>query len=147
NTDKPVDINFATSYYDYTNWFQTILAANNTAATSYLRTNSIVADDFRVLDLYPEVTFYVNKLPLTLWYDYAENLANVGTEDVVQSSGNDIHDTDTAWGVGFKLGKAKVKGSWELFYGYYEIGANSVVAAFNDSDFGGPDTNGFTNRK
>ena len=144
-TEQPVDINIATSYYDYTNWFQTV--TSNSAATSYLRTNSIVADDFRVLDLYPEVTFYVNKQPLMLWYDYATNLANVGTEDIVQSSENDIHDTDEAWGVGFKLGKIKKKGSWELFYGYYEIGANAVVAAFNDADFGGPDGNGFTNRQ
>ncbi len=144
--DSPVELNLAGSFYDYTNWFQTVLAANNTAATSYLRTNSIVADDFRVLDLYPELTFYVNRTPVTLWYDYATNLANVGTEDFVQSGGDDIHDSDEAWGVGFKLGKAKKKGTWELFYGYYEIGANAVVAAFNDGDFGGPGTNGFTNR-
>jgi hypothetical protein len=146
-TDKPVDINLAASYYDYTNRFQTNLAANNTAATSYLRTNSIVADDFRVLDLYPEISFSVASTPVTLWYDFAKNLANVGTDDFRQSGGNDIHDTDTAWGAGFRIGKAKVKGSWEAFYGYYEIGANSVVAAFNDSDFGGPGTQGFTNRK
>ncbi len=146
-TERPVDIHFATSYYDYTNWFKTVLAANNTASTSYLRTNSIVADNFRVLDLYPEINFSVADTPVTLWYDFAQNLANVGTEDERQSGGNDIHDSDTAWGLGFKLGKAKAKGSWEAFYGYYEIGANAVVAAFNDSDFGGPSTNGFTNRK
>ncbi len=143
--DRPVDINLATSFYDYTNWFGTV--KNNTASTSYLRTNSIVADNFRVLDIYPEVTIFVKDTPVTMWYDYALNTANVGTDDIDQSLGNDIHDTDTAWGAGFKIGKAKKKGSWEAFYGYYEIGANAVVAAFNDSDFGGPGTNGFTNRK
>src|SRR5262249_27343958 len=126
NTDQPVDINFATSYYDYVNWFQTILAANNTAATSYLRTNSLIADDFRVLDLYPEVTFYVNRTPVVLWYDYATNLADTGTTDP-QSLGNDIHDSDNAWGYGIKIGKIKKKGNWEAFYGYYEIGVNAVV--------------------
>ncbi len=146
-TDQPVDFNFGASFYDYTNWFQTILAANNTAATSYLRTNSITADDFRVLDLYPEIVFYTHDMPVTLWYDYAVNTANVGTDDFAQTSGNDIHDSDEAWGLGFKVGKAKKKGSWEFNYGYYEIGVNAVVAAFNDSDFGGPGTNGFTNRK
>ena len=144
-TDQPVDISTAVSFYDYTNWFQTV--TNNTAATSYLRTNSIVADDFRVLDIYPEVVFYMNRTPVTVWYDYAQNLGNVGTTDIDRSLGNDIHDTDTAWGAGLKFGKLKTKGTWEAFYGYYEIGANAVVAAFNDSDFGGPGTNGFTNRK
>jgi len=146
-TDQPVVFSAGVSFYDYTNWFQTVLAANNTASTSYLRTNSILADDFHVLDIYPEVQFALNGWPVTLWYDYATNTANVGTEDVLQSLNNDIHDSDEAWGTGFKIGKAKKKDSWEFFYGYYEIGANAVVAAFNDSDFGGPGTNGFTNRK
>ncbi len=144
-TAEPVNLSGAVSYYDYTNWFQTI--TSNTASTSYLRTNTIVADDFRVLDLYPQIEFEWGKTPVGLWVDYAVNLANVGTEDVAQSLGNDIHDADDAWGVGFKIGKAKKKGGAEFAYSYYEIGANSVVAAFNDSDFGGPGANGFTNRK
>ena len=48
------------------------------------------------------------------------------------------HANDFAWGLGLKLGKMKKKNDWEFSYGYYEIGANAVVAAFNDSDFGGP---------
>ena len=131
-TQEPVDITGAVSYYDYPNWFQTV--TSNTAGTSYLRTNSITADDFRVLDLYPEVAFYIGRTPTTVWVDYAVNTANVGTGDAF-SGGNDIHDADEAWGVGIKLGKPKKKGDWELYYAYYEIGANAVVAAFNDSDF------------
>ncbi len=145
NTELPVDFSAAISLYDYPNWANTV--ANNTASTSYLRTNSLLADEFRVLDIYPEIVFYVNRTPVTLWYDYAKNLANVGTDNFKQTLGNDIYDKDTAWGLGVKIGKTKNKGSWEAFWGYYQIGANSVVAAFNDSDFGGPGTNGFTNRK
>jgi len=143
---QPVNLATAVSYYDYTNWFGTV--KNNTTGVSLLRTNSIVADRFRVLDLYPEFTIHVKKdLPLTAWADYALNTANVGTEDVVQSGGNDIHDSDSAWGVGFKLGKAKTKSGWEFSYGYYEIGVNAVVAAFGEADYGGPGQNGYTNRK
>ena len=146
-SEQPVTLSGAVSYYDYTNWFHTVLASGNTAATSYLRTNSITADDFRVVDIYPELVFYVHGLPVTTWYDYAWNTANVGTDDAAQSGLNPDVDRDSAWGVGFKIGKAKAKGSWEASYGYYEIGADAVPAAFNDNDFGGPDTNGFTNRK
>ncbi len=144
-TEQPIDFTAAVSYYDYTNWFQTV--ASNSAGVSFLRTNTLLADDFRVLDIYPEVQFYIHRIPTTLWYDYAVNLANVGTDDFAQSAGNDIHDQDQAWGVGAKIGKLKKKGDFEFFYGYYEIGVNSVVAAFNESDFGGPGQNGFTNRK
>jgi len=141
-----VDITGAVSYYDYPGWSQTVV--NNTAATSYLRTNTIVADNFRVLDVYPEIEFSVDRTPVTLWVDFATNVGNtLSTEDTVQSLGNDIHDQDEAWGVGARIGKPKKKGDWQLSYGYYEIGVNAVVAAFNDSDFGGPGTVGATNRK
>lgn len=144
-TDQPVDFTGAVSYYDYYNWAQTVGATNN-VSTSFLRTNTLLADDFRVLDIYPEIVFYVNRVPVTLWYNYVVNTGNVGTEDSA-SLGNDIHDQDEAWGLGLKLGKLKKKGDWEAFYGYYEIGANSTVAAFADSDFGGPGGQGYTNRQ
>jgi len=145
-TETPVDITGAVSYYDYPGWSQTVVS--NTASTSYLRTNTIVADNFRVLDVYPEIEFYIHRIPMTLWADYATNVGNtLSTEDIAQSLGNDIHDQDDAWGVGARIGKPKKKGDWQLSYGYYEIGANAVVAAFNDSDFGGPGAVGATNRK
>lgn len=143
-TRGPLETSAALSYYDYTNWFQTV--TSNSAGTSYLRTNSIVADNFRVLDVYPEAAFPLFGKRAAVWADFAKNLANVGTEDAAQSGGDGIHDSDDAWGVGFKFGSSKKKGEWELLYGYYEIGANAVVAAFNDSDFGGPGYVGFTNR-
>lgn len=147
-TDQPVDFTMAVSWYEFNNWIQTyVVAGSNSAATSYLRTNTAAADNFRVLDLYPEIQFGVNSVPVTLWYNYVQNLGNVGTDDIIRSGGNDIHDADTAWGLGIKLGKAKTKSQWETFYGYYEIGANAVVAAFNDSDFGGPGGTGHTNRQ
>jgi len=120
---------------------------SNNTSTSFLRTNTLAADAFRVIDIYPEVVFYVDRKPITLWYNYVNNLANEGTDNAALSSGNDIHDQNEAWGLGLKIGKAKKKGDWEMFYGYYEIGANAVPAAFNDSDFGGSGGVGHTNRQ
>ncbi len=144
-TVKPVNFATAVSFYDYPNWFQTV--KSNTASTSFLRTNSIVADSFRVLDIYPEIGFELWNRPFTLWGDYATNLANVGTDDLAQSGGNNIHDADDAWGAGLKIGKLAKKGSWETSYGYYEIGTNAVVAAFSEAAFGGPGGAGGSNRK
>ena len=142
--NMPVDLTAALSWYQYNNWFQTV--NNNSAATNYLRTNSLMADDFGILDFYPEVQFYVKDKPVTLWVNLVKNMDNVGSDDP-RALGNDIHDADGAWGAGFKVGKIKNKGDIEGFYGYYEIGANAVVAAFSDSDFGGPGAAGYTNRK
>lgn len=150
-TDMPVDLTGAVSFYEFTNWANTVLnsaVSSNTATTSYLRTNTASANNFRVLDIYPEAVFYVNRTPFTLWYDYAKNLGNEGNDNLVQSvNPNPLNDQDIAWGLGLKAGNAKKKGDWQFFYGYYEIGANAVIAAFNDSDFGGPGTAGYTNRK
>ncbi len=144
-TKDPVDFTAAVSFYDVTDWSNTV--ASNTAGTSFLRTNTLAADNFRILDVYPEIQFHALGKQVTLWYNYLKNLGNVGTENAALSLGNDIHDADEAWGAGFKLGKAKKKGDWEAVYGYYEIGANSAVAAYNDADFGGPGGVGFTNRQ
>ncbi len=143
-TAMPIDLTGAVSFYDYNNWSGTV--ANNTSGASYLRTNTLAADNFRVLDLYPELQFYLDRTPVTLWYNYVQNLGNEGTDNA-RGLTNPIHDDDTAWGLGMKVGKARKKGEWEASYGYYSIEANAVVAAFNDGDFGGPGTNGFTNRK
>lgn len=144
NTEKPVEFSGAFSYYQYDGWSQTV--TSNTASTSYLRTNSILADNFRIVDLYPEIQFNVGQSPVTLWYNYVENVGNVGSEDVTRALGSDIHDSNDAWGVGLKVGKIKKKGDIDWHYGFYEIGVNAVVAAFNDSDFGGPGGTGHTNR-
>lgn len=145
NTDMPVDITTAVSYYDYNNYDTTVTpAAANSASTSYLRTNTLALGDPQILDFYPEVSFYVGRRPVTLWYNYVNNLGPINQTLV---DANEIHDQHEAWGVGLKIGKAKAKNSWEAFWGYYEVGANAVAAAFSDSDFGGPDQQGYTNRK
>lgn len=140
--EKPLELTFAASYYDYPSWFQTV--TNNTAGVSFLRTNTSALDDPRILDLYPEAAFHWRETPVTLWFDYA---VNVGSIDATREALDSAHSDDDGWGAGFKVGKASKKGSWEAGYGYFEIGANAVVAAFNDGDFGGPGYSGHTNRK
>lgn len=141
-TEQTVDLTFAASYYDYPNFFQTV--TSNTASTSYLRTNTSALDNPRILDLYPEIAFTWNGQPVVLWVDHVNN---IGSIDPTRVEINEVHGEDTAWGFGFKFGKAKKKGSFEWHYGYFEIGANAVVAAFNDVDFGGPGGVGHTNRQ
>lgn len=141
-TDAAVDISSAVSYYDYPNYFQTIGATNNTA-TSFLRTNTSALDNPKVLDFYNEQVIPIGGWPVTFWEDV---VTNVGSIDGTRAAIHEAHDDDFAWGVGVKVGKMKKKKDWEFHYGYYEIGANAVVAAFNDSDFGGPGGVGHTNR-
>ncbi len=147
-TERPIDFTGAVSLYDYVNLSGTLAAATNTAATSYQRTNTtaFLLDDPRIIDFYPEIVFHWGAMPVTLWYNYVINEAELNAGSTSTPQAADVHNQDDAFGLGIKIGKLKKKADWEFFYGYYEIGANAVPAAFNDSDFGGPGQSGHTNR-
>jgi hypothetical protein len=54
---------------------------------------------------------------------------------------NEVRDENTAYAVGAKIGAVKDNGSIALSWTYMDIEADSVIAAFNDSDFAGALTN------
>ena len=53
---------------------------------------------------------------------------------------NEVSEEDTGYAFGAKIGSAKAKGQWEASWTYQDIEADAVIAAFNDSDFGGGGT-------
>jgi len=75
-----------------------------------------------------DIALFGSELPLELQFSYASN-------EATRSAG----ETD-AWLAGLKLGKAKDKGTYELYYNYREIGRDAVYAVLNDSDFHGGGT-------
>jgi len=138
-TEMPVDFSLGASYYLYDAY-----DARSTYST-YLRTNTRALEDPKVVDLLPSVTFYLgDRVPVNLWYNYVKNYGDLNANGLTS---HEAHFDDDAFGLGLKVGKLKNPGDWEAFYGYYQIGANAVPAAFSDSDFGGPSSEGFTNRK
>ncbi|MCM8775435.1 MAG: putative porin [Candidatus Omnitrophica bacterium] len=127
--ERPVELLSAVSFYssnDYavrSNWYigTTSLARGNSICTSA----NLCSEDFEVWDYYNEIAFYPFGLPVRPFIDYATNAAD-----------NSLEDEDNAWAMGIKLGSMVKKGDWELSYTYKRIGPESVVGAFNDSDFG-----------
>lgn len=53
---------------------------------------------------------------------------------------SEVDVEDTAYAFGAKFGSAKKQGSQQVSYTYQDIEADSVIATFNDSDFGGGGT-------
>ena len=53
---------------------------------------------------------------------------------------NEVDREDTAYAFGAKLGSAKKQGTQQFSWTYQDIEADAVIAAFNDSDFGGGGT-------
>jgi hypothetical protein len=92
----------------------------------------LTAGEFRIAQVLGNVTFNT-KVPIKLEFDYAKNTGN--------NAPAPYDDQDTAYLFGVKFGKAKNTHSWEAGYNYANIEANSVIAAWADSDFG------YVNRK
>ncbi len=130
--DMPLKFTDAVSFYDYNDYGKhtnfTVAGGNPTAIGD---ATTLAGAPFKVFDIYNSVEFKpLASLPVVkLYIDFARN---VGAEGSLQAADGE----QDAWALGTKLGKAADKGTWELGYAYKYIEANSVVGAFNDSDFG-----------
>jgi len=130
---KPVQFTLAGSYYDYMNLERSRLgeskrAFGNTTTTDPETGNPILAYDFKIAEAIAFADFKLFNYPVTLWADYLKNTADEVPED-----------TDSAWGAGLILGKAKLQGDWSLEYSYRYVQANAVLGLFSDGDFLGTD--------
>jgi hypothetical protein len=125
----------AAQYYDcgacqYNNPFWSGGSAyGNTTITQGTGTSAIqvLKYDYNVLEIGGEMGFTVFDLPLSIWADYARNMA----DDV---------EYDTAWGAGAYLGKASDRRTWEAGFLYQSIDKDALYAQMIDSDFGGGNT-------
>lgn len=129
--EKPLGWTSAVSWYDYSDYavssnFGTLARGN---ANSVGDATQLDAKDFGVIEFYNELNIPVAGLPVRPFVDVARNMSD-------KSAINAAGGQDMAWALGLTLGKAKSKGEWEVGYTYKNIEANSVVGAFNDSDFG-----------
>ncbi|MCJ7540382.1 MAG: putative porin [Desulfobacterales bacterium] len=77
------------------------------------------------------VKFKLGEIPTTLIFDYIVNTAD-----------NVPNDQDTAYYIGFNLGKAKKKGDWSIGYKYARIERDAVIGSMNDQDFYGANRKG-----
>ncbi len=133
--ERPLDLLGAFSYYSFQNYARksnfligsTSLARGNANVEGV--STELDAGDFGVFETYFELSLYPFGVPVRPFFDFARN-----TQDQSKSP-SFLHDAD-AFSFGVKLGGIVKKRDWELTYAWKEIGANSVVGAFNDSDFG-----------
>ena len=61
---------------------------------------------------------------------------------IVNIADNVPGDQDTAYYLGFDLGKAKKKGDWSIGYKYARIERDAVIGSMNDQDFYGANRKG-----
>jgi hypothetical protein len=99
-------------------WFE-----NMDLSGAYGAKNNNAADTYNIIEGFGSVSTKAVDLPVKFYGQIAQN---TDAED---------KDENTAYLLGVTLGKAKAVGSWEVGYNWRDIGKDSVVGAFNDSDF------------
>ena len=87
-------------------------------------------NSFRETQLFAQMETNLGGLPLTVFADYVKNTA--------------ADKFDTAWAAGFKIGKANIRGNWEIAYTFMDREADSVFGLTTASDpaGGGADNDG-----
>ncbi|MCM8829529.1 MAG: putative porin [Candidatus Omnitrophica bacterium] len=130
----------AVSYYHYDGLKGGV--AKNISPSFYDKGNTLSGGkyvyDYHLLNLTTELTlielpFGENKMPLKLYGDYVNNIA----DDVKNKEG---------YLFGIKLGKAKNKKTWEFGYDYRRIESDAITDFMADGSFceGGTDSKGHT---
>jgi len=138
--ERPVDALSALSIYQYQNYANTsnwyIDGVSQANGNPSYDANTLSARNFNILSFYQELNFYPYGIPVKPFAEFARNMSNQSGLPLA-SPGNSMQGGADAWSLGLTLGKLVKKGDWQGSYQYKYIGANSVVGAFNDSDFGG----------
>ncbi len=138
--ERPVDALSAISVYNYQNYANTanwyIDGTSQANGNPSYDANTLSARKFNVLSFYQELNFYPYGIPVKPFAEFAHNMSNQSGLPLATPN-NSMQGGADAWSLGLTLGKLVKKGDWQASYQYKWIGANSVVGAFNDSDFGG----------
>ena len=119
----------AVHYYDCTGCQDqnSILFSNagngNTVYRVGTSTTNFLAYDYEIFEFAGEMGLTAFNQPLSLWVNYAENMAS----DV---------DNSTAWAVGAALGRASNPKTWQVAAWYQELESDALFGQFVVSDFG-----------
>lgn len=78
--------------------------------------------DYQEVEAFAELAFDAFGRPGRVFGEYVEN--------------QDANDNNKGYTLGFKYGKAKSRGTWDLSYAYRKLEADAVLGLLTDSDFG-----------
>ena len=119
-------LNIGVGYYDYRELQGNSPLYNGNRRGNTLDADGNLANDFNIAEFFAEVKTDVSGHPLSVYANYYRNTA--------------ADDLDTAYTAGFKYGKVSGTGSWDFGLAYLDTEADAVLGTFNDSDFGGGNT-------
>lgn len=119
-------ITVGVGYYDYSNLQGSEALFDAKPRGNSLDANGNYTNDYNIIETFIEYENNIMGKPFSIYGNYFQNTA--------------AKALDTAYTFGFKYGKVKGLGTWDIGVAYLDIEADSVVGLFNDSDFAGGNT-------
>ena len=113
-------------YFAYTNTIGNEPFYNGDANGNTVDVNGNLVFDYKNTEAFAQFDTTIGTWPLQLYGHYTVN--------------NEVDREDTAYAIGAKIGSTKKQGNMQVGWTYQDIEADSVIATFNDSDFGGGGT-------
>jgi hypothetical protein len=114
-------------YYDYIKLQGTQPLFDGKPRGNSIDANGDLINDYNIVKIFLEYKSKLAKHPFSMFGNYYQN--------------TQADSLDTAYTVGFKLGKVKDARSWDFGLVYLDIEADAVIGLFNDSDFAAGNTN------
>ena len=113
-------------YFAYTN-----TVGNEPFYNGRSRGNTVDADgnyvyDYKDTEIFAQLDTEVGGWPLRVYAHAVQN--------------NEVSDQDTGYAFGAKVGSARNEGDMQFSWTFMDLEADSVIGTFNDSDFGGGNT-------
>ncbi len=113
-------------YFAYTNTIGNSPFYNGNARGNTVDVNGNYVADYKNTELFAQYDTTLGSWPLQLFAHATQN--------------NEVSAEDSAFAFGAKLGSAKKKSESEFSWSYQDVETDAVIGTFNDSNFGGANT-------
>ena len=123
---KASSVLIGAGYYDYSGLQGHAPIFDGKPRGNLVDNNGNLINDFNIIEALMEYKTQLMGKPLSFFGNYFQNIA--------------ADNLNTAYTFGFKYGKVKAAGSWDIGLAYLDTEADAVLALFNDSDFAGGNT-------
>lgn len=142
-SDKKTYITAGIGYFDYQfiKYRSAFESGGSFQGNSYTVGNQY-GWDYDLFEFFVEFGTKLGDYPVSACLDIAMNIGDTVLDDVVKNPafGATYKKETTGYLFAIQFGKAKDFGTFDVALMYRQVGADAVVAAFNDSDFGGGGT-------
>jgi len=121
-----LDLTAGVGYFGYSNTVGNEPFYNGSGKGNSVDIDGNYRYEYKDTEVFAQLDTLVSDLPLSVYAHLVRN--------------REVDEQDAGYAFGASIGSASAPGDWEASWTYQDVEADSVIATFNDSDFGGGGT-------